>query len=303
MEPGRLKTALGGVIAFAVTPFTSAEDLDLDGLERNIDFLSRSGVSTVVVCGGVGEFFSITTDEFDAFVQSAVRSANHRVTVLAGIGYSTRVACDLAERAAKAGVDGLMINPFYFVNPTDDGIVEHYRRIGQASHLGMMAFSTKSAVYGPALLERLAEVEEVIALKDEYGDLRLFIKSIELLGDRFVWVNGCAEILAAPYFAAGAHAFTSGIVNFAPQISLDIWTAGAAGRWDDVRHLIATAAGPLAELRERRPGYAIAIVKEAMNMLGMAGGTVRSPLRPVAPADRESLRKTLHSLNLIGAYA
>ncbi len=68
----------------------------------------------------------------------------------------------------------------------------------------MMIFSTTGSVYSPAMVERLAEIDEVIALKDEYGDLRLFIETRERLGDRLAWINGMAETLAAPYFAAGA---------------------------------------------------------------------------------------------------
>lgn len=303
MKPAELKERIRGVIAFAVTPFNADQDLDIDGLERNIDFLSRSGIDLLVVCGGVGEFYALTEEEFEAVVQAASRANAGRKPLLAGIGFSTRIARDLAERAAKAGVDGLMVNPFYFVSPGDAGIVQHYHELGRATGLGLMAFSNKTAVYGPRILEKLAEVDEVIALKDELGDVRLFIESMARFGDRFAWVNGCAEPLAAPYFGAGAQALTSGIVNFAPQIALDIWSAGTEQRWDDLHALVARTALPLAQLRERRPGYAIAVLKEAMNLMGLAGGTVRTPLSPMTLEDRDDLRTMLVKLDLIGAHA
>jgi 5-dehydro-4-deoxyglucarate dehydratase len=194
-----------------------------------------------------------------------------------------------------------MINPLYFVSPSEEGIVAHYRELARASGLGLMIFSTRGSVATPTLVERLAEIDEVIALKDEVGDLKQFIETKERLGSRLAWVNGMAETLAVPYFAAGAAAFTSGIVNFAPALSLAVWEAGCAGRWDDLHGLVATKIRPLAQLRERRPGYQITVVKEAMNLLGLPGGAVRLPLLPMAPSDRDDLRRALIALGLLAA--
>ena len=178
------------------------------------------------------------------------------------------------------GADGLLVHPFYFVAPPDDGIVCHYRALASASTLGMVVYHTKEAVYTPALLARLAEIPSVVALKDEVGDLKTFGEMREQLGDRLAWIDGMAELLLAPYLAAGAQAMTTGIVNFAPALSLAVWEAGVAGQrsMEGVRpsaspntlnDLLAHKIRPLARLRERRKGYAIAVVKEAMNLLGL----------------------------------
>jgi 5-dehydro-4-deoxyglucarate dehydratase len=289
------------VIAFTPTPFTPDDRPDLDGLAKQVDFLVTSGANVVVVCGGVGEFFSLEIDEYRDCIEAGVQAAAGRVPLLVGIGHSTRIACGLAEHAASVGASGLMINPVYFIQPSEAGMLRHYRALASASGLGMMMFSTTGAVCTSAVVERLAEVEEVVALKDEYGDLKLFIETRERLGDRMTWINGMAEVLAAPYFGAGAQAFTSGIVNFAPQLTLDVWKAGAAGNWDELHRLVATKIRPLARLRERQRGYHITVVKEAMNLLGLPGGCVRSPLTPLAAADREELKQTLVALGLLGA--
>jgi 5-dehydro-4-deoxyglucarate dehydratase len=299
MHPEELKSRLRGVIAFTPTPFTTDDRPDLDGLARQVDYLCASGAHVVVVCGGVGEYFSLTEPEYRDCIRTGVEAAGRRVPVLAGIGHSTKIARGLAEYAAAVGADGLMINPLYFVEPSEQGRLCHYAELARASRLGMMIFSTTGSVYGPAMVERLVEIDEVIALKDEYGDLRLFVETRERLGDRLAWVNGMAETLAAPYFAAGAVAFTSGIVNFAPQLSLAVYEAGVNGRWDELHELVATKIRPLAKLRTRRPGYQIAIIKEAMNLLGLPGGAVRLPLEPVAPADRVDLECELRKLGLL----
>ncbi|MGQ0569237.1 MAG: dihydrodipicolinate synthase family protein, partial [Armatimonadota bacterium] len=290
---------LRGVLAFTPTPFTQDDRLDGDGLAHHVDFLCRSGAHVVVVCGGAGEFFSLDLDEYRTAIRIAVEAVARRVPVLAGIGFSTRVACGLAEHAESVGADGLMINPMYFVEASDDGIVRHYQALSRATRLGMMVYSTKGSVATPAIMRRLAEIDAVVALKDEYGDLKTFGEMVEEFGERLAWVNGMAELLAAPYFAAGAQAFTSGIVNFASRFTLAVWEAGAAGRWEELHALVAQKIRPLAVLRERRKGYAITVVKEAMNLLGLPGGAVRSPLVPLAAEDRADLRKVLIELDLL----
>ncbi len=294
-----LKRRLCGVLAFTPTPFTPDDRLDVDGLAAHVDFLVRSGAHAVVVCGGVGEFFSLTLDEYRAAIQTAVEAARGRLPVVAGIGHGTRTACELARYAESVGADGLMINPPYFIEPSEEGTVRHYQALAGATRLGMIVYSTKGAVATPTLMGRLAEIDTVVALKDEVGDIRMFLETVEKLGGRMAWINGMAEMLAGPYFAAGARAFTSGLVNFAPAISLAVWDAGRSGRWDELHALIADKVRPLAVLRERRRGYAITVVKEAMNLLGLPGGAVRLPLVPLAPEDRDDLRTVLRHLGLL----
>jgi 5-dehydro-4-deoxyglucarate dehydratase len=290
---------LDGVLVLVPTPFTYDDRVDHEGLARHINHLCTIGVHGIVACGEIGEFFSLDLDEYRTVVRTVVEAARRRVPVLAGIGHSTRVACQLAHHAEMVGADGLMINPFYCVDPAEDGVVRHCEMLARATGLGMMVFSSKGAVCTPAMAERLARIDSVVAFKDENGDLRMFIETVERLGNRLVWVNGTAETLAAPYFAAGARVFTSAIANFAPHLSMAVWEAGTNGSWDDLNAIVAYKVRPVAALRERRKGYGVAVVKEAMNMLGMPGGIVRSPLVPLTLDDREDLRKILEELELL----
>ncbi|MCC6944330.1 MAG: dihydrodipicolinate synthase family protein [Thermomicrobiales bacterium] len=301
MTPDELKSHLRGVLAFAPTPFTAAGAVDFDGLASQVDRLSQSGASVVVIGGAVGEFFSLTREEYRECMRVAVDAVAGRVPLMAGIGHSTIIACDLAAYAASAGVDGLMINPLYMATPTIDGWYRHYAELGRASGLGMMIFSTVGSVYSAAMVERLAEIDEVIALKDEFGDLKLFAEIRDRVGGRLAMVNGMAEELAGPYFAAGASAFTSGVINFAPQVSLAIHQAGIDENWQDVHRLVDVAIRPIAQLRARKPGYMIAVIKEAMNILGLPGGHMRLPLEPVAPADRAELETVLRQISELAA--
>jgi 5-dehydro-4-deoxyglucarate dehydratase len=301
MNPAHLKMQLRGVIAFTPTPFLEDERVDFDGLAQQVDFLCQSGASVLVVCGGVGEFASLELDEYRSCITAALDAAAGSIPVMVGVGHSTRIACALAEHAAHRGAAGIMVNPLYFIEPSQDGVVSHYRAIASASGLGLMIFSTRGSLYLPPLIERLAEIEEVVALKDEFGDLRLFVDIKTHLGDRLAWINGMAEPLAAAYFAAGAQAFTSGLINFVPELTMRVWELGKAGRWNELESHIAGSILPLARLREKRKGYSIAVIKEAMNQMGLPGGFLRAPLGPMTPSDRIELQVLLNDLNLLSA--
>jgi 5-dehydro-4-deoxyglucarate dehydratase len=297
LTPSELQQQLRGVIAFVPTPFRTDEALDLDSLAAHLDFMCRSHVQTIVVCGGVGEYFALDDAEFGEVVRTSAAVVGGRASLLAGVGASTRRACALAECAASAGVDGLMVNPVHFLRPSEEGWFAHYRALAQAAGLGLMVFSTAGVSYAPDSLERLAEIPEVIAFKDELGDLKLFGELVERLGDRLTWINGMAETWLAPYVSLSAQAVTSGMVNVVPDLSHAIWDAASTSCWRELQKLLGGGPRALARLRERRNGYPIMVIKEALNLLGRPGGGAgRLPLLPLAEADREDLRSILRLL-------
>jgi 5-dehydro-4-deoxyglucarate dehydratase len=284
------------VLAFSVTPFTDGGDVDAEALAVHVDRLAGGSVGCIVVCGAVGEFAALTSGEWSTCVRTAVEAARGRVPVVAGIGHGVRTACELGAAAAALGAAGLMVNPYATPNLPIAGIADYYRAVADASGLGLMAFSRRHAVYTPETLAALSAVECVVALKDEYGDLALFNESIARFGDRFAWINGMAELLAAPYFAARAQAFTSGLVNFAPDLVTRIWRAGEAGEWERLQRLVGTYVAPIAELRARTPGNDVTVVKEAMSLRGLGSGRVRPPLAALCEEQREELRGMLDRL-------
>ncbi|MBM3802259.1 MAG: hypothetical protein FJW26_08085 [Acidimicrobiia bacterium] len=299
MTPEELKDKLKGVLAFVITPFTDDHDLDTRGLIRLVDSMCLAGVHSIVCAGGVAEFYSLTIEEYHQVIRSTVRAAKGRVPVLAGIGHSTRIACELAKFAESEGASGLMINPFYFVEPNLEGLVHHYQALSKASRLGQIIFSTGHFSYTPELVERLAQIENVVGLKDEVGDLKAFVATVERLGNRLAWINGMAEPLVPAYFACGASSFTTGLANFAPEIPLSIYRAAQIGDYASVKRLVVEKVAPIARLRAKRKGYAIAVLKEAMNLLGLPAGPCRLPLTPLEPEDRQELTAILRGLQLL----
>jgi 5-dehydro-4-deoxyglucarate dehydratase len=299
--PTALRGRLKGVIAFAPTPFAEDDGVDFDALAACVDRLVAHG-GPVAVCGAVGEYAALDVEETRTVVRVAADAVAGRVPLIVGIGQATNVAAGLAQTAATCGASGILVNPAWFGEPSDDGIVEHYRRLGAASGLGLIVFSTRGHVYGLTQLLRLAELDAVVGLKDEWGDLRAFAEARARIGDRWAWVNGMAEMQAAEYTVLGADAFTSGIVNIVPELTLAVARAARGEEWQELRGLV-DRIRPLATLRARRPGYGVAVIKEAMEDLGLASARVRPPLSPMAPEDRAELRDLLQRFGAMPALA
>lgn len=298
-SPAELKTALQGVIAFAPTLFTMDDEIDAEALREHVGRLSESGACAIVVCGGVAEFFALTPEEHAAVFQAAVEGAAGRVPVIAGTGYSTRIATSLAHVAAERGVDGIMVNPSYFVQPPPRGWLSHYKSVATAG-LGIIVFSTPQCKHTVATVRPLCEIDEVIGFKDEYGDIDEFQKLREALDDRLAWINGMAETHVLQYAAVGAQAMTSGLVNFAPELVLRLWQDASDGLTDSVLETIKTYIRPLSALRQRHPGYHISVIKEAMQFLGYGSAQMRGPLCRMTDAERAELISILHEISSAG---
>jgi 5-dehydro-4-deoxyglucarate dehydratase len=295
LRPTKLRSRLRGTIAFAPTPFDEDGAVDIEGVRVVVSSLAKHG-GPVAVCGSVGEYPALGTDEIEAIIVASVEAVDGAVPLIVGIGQGAAVAPRLAAAAASAGASGILVCPFMYSEPATEGLVEHFRRLADASGLGLIVYSTDGQVYSLPQLLGLAELDAVVGLKDEWGDLRLFSQARERIGDRWAWINGMAELQAAQYAVLGADAFTSGLINVAPHLTLAVRDAIERQDWDDLR-LLATRIRPFAAMRARRPGYSTAVIKEAMAMQGQpGGGRVRPPFSPVSTGDRVDLESVMQSL-------
>lgn len=170
MDPNDLRSRFRGVIAFPITPFKADLSLDIDGLRQNLAKLLDHPVCAVVAAGGTGEMYSLTPAEHLRVIQTTVEVASGRVPVIAGVGFGQQLAVDLARAAASAGADGILAFPPYYPQADDEGMLAYYRAIGEATQLGMLIYSRDWANFGPAMVERLTTIPNLVAWKDGQGD-------------------------------------------------------------------------------------------------------------------------------------
>lgn len=298
MDYEELKGKLRGIFVFPTTPYNDdATDVDEEGIRRNVRFLVDSGIKIVVPCGGTGEFFSLSVDEHDRIISAVADECKGKAMVIAGIGHSTHVAVKMAEHAESAGCDAVMVIP-PSIHASDQGLYEHYKAIASSVSIGVMIFRVPwGAPLSMELVTKLADIDNIVAVKEETGDIEWFRKLLKAVGDKVVGICGVSEKVFPYYYMVGARGTSTGIAGFAPQLSLKMYDALVNNDFATVLDLHKKLM-PLHDLRARH-GNAIPVVKAALDMLGLRGGPVRLPLLPLSPEDRKELQKILVELGIL----
>lgn len=287
-------SALRGVFGFPVTPFRSDLSLDLDALARNVAEMAAYPFCAIVAAGGTGELYSMSVEEIEQVIATTIKAVEGRMPVVAGTGFNVPLGVEIAGRAQKAGVDCILVLPYYVAAP-EDGLFAYYESIGRATELPLIVYSRDWAVFSPEMVASLMDrVPNLAGWKDGQGDIRKYQRIMEYNGDRLAWFGGLGDDCVPGYFAIGVHAYTSSISNISPRLSLALAEAGTNRDFQRLSQLMQRYVNPLYALRERSRGYEVAVIKQAMEILGMSAGPVRPPLTNCLTKDVEDLRKLMN---------
>lgn len=299
MNFDEIKAKIGsGLLSFPVTDFRADGEFDEPGYARRLQWLSSFGAAGLFAAGGTGEFFSIGYDEYDAVIRTAVENSRPDVPVMAGVGYGTRMAVDLARRAEAAGAAGILVLPHYLMIAEEAGVVAHMTAICGAVGIGVIYYARDNTRLSPAGLEQLAETcPNFIGYKDGIGDLQLMTRIAHRLGDRVVHIGGLptAEVFAQPYLEMGVTTYSSAVFNFVPELALRFYRAVRQRDTRTIDALMKSFYLPLIELRDRKRGYAVSMIKAGADLVGRSAGRVRPPLTELDRADRETLAALIAS--------
>jgi 5-dehydro-4-deoxyglucarate dehydratase len=299
-DPQRTATALrqrmdAGVLCFPLTSFTGSGELDPGAYRTYLRTQLAAEPAAVFAACGTGEFFSLTLDEYTEVIRIAVEETAHRVPVIAGVGYGWAIATQYAERAVQAGADGGLLLPHYLVKAPVDGLVEQVRKVAEATSLPLITYQRDYVRFDAAAVGRLAKIPNVIGLKDGHGDLDQLQRLRLSAPSDFLFFNGVAtaELQARAYRAIGIPAYSSAVHAFAPEISKAFFAALRAGDQDRVDELLRGFYQPLVELRDRRAGYAVSLVKAAARLRDLPVGPVRAPLTDPTSDELTTLKALL----------
>jgi 5-dehydro-4-deoxyglucarate dehydratase len=282
MHPEELKSLLShGLQSFPVTDFDASGEFEPNGYRGRLEWLMPYGASALFAAGGTGEFFSLSPSEYSRVIGCAVDTCRGKLPIIAGTGYGTRQAIEYAREAERLGAAGLLVLPHYLVEADSDGVANHVAAICRSVKLGVIVYNRGVCRLGANTLARLAdECPNLIGFKDGIGDLELLVAIRRKLGDRFAYLGGLptAEFFAAPYKAAGVPVYSSAVFNFIPRTAMDFYRAIASDDTATVNRLLDEFFMPYADIRNRRAGYAVSIVKAGARLVGRGAGLVRTPL-------------------------
>jgi 4-hydroxy-tetrahydrodipicolinate synthase len=289
-----------GIIPPVATPMQANEDLDLPRLKWFLDHLINSGVHGVFVLGTNSEFYALDEREKQEVIATAVAHVNKRVPVYAGTGAeTTREAVRLTKMAEREGADGVSVITPYFVSPTPQEIFDHYRRIAEHTSLPVVLYNNPATCGGVKIdvdtVARLAQIPNILAVKDSSGDLQNTNEFIRVVPERFSVLMG-RDTLIFPALLFGARGAVPATGNIAPALLAEIYNTFQRGD---------LAASKAAQLRLNPLRLALTFctapggVKAALDMLGMPIGPCRSPVAGLTPDKAPKMRAALVAAGLM----
>jgi len=284
-----------GLLSFPVTDFDEQGHFDRDSYRQRLEWFVSHEVSAVFVAGGTGEFFNLTLDEFREVVTVAVETVGGKLPVIASAGLSVGAGQAYARAAEEAGADGILLMPPYLTECPQEGLVEYARRICNSTAINVIYYNRGNGVLEADAVQQLADAcPNLIGLKDGKGDMQLLNKIVKTVGDRLVYVGGVptAEIFAEAYLSIGVNTYSSAVFNFVPELAVTFYRALRNGDSATVKQITNDFFIPFVNLRDRRKGYAVSLIKEGASIIGRSAGRVRAPL--VMPTEEE--RKQLEDL-------
>ena len=300
MQPAELKRAVStGLLSFPITDFDAAGDFRADTYIRRLEWLMPYGATVLFAAGGTGEFFSLTPADFTAVVGTAVQTCRGRVPIIAGAGGATRTAIAFAQEAERLGAQGVLLLPHYLTEAGQEGLAAHVEAVCRSVKLGVIVYNRGACRLLPAALAQLADLcPNLIGFKDGFGDIELMVSIRRRLGDRFAYLGGLptAEVYAAAYKAMGVPVYSSAVFNFIPKTAMDFYRAVAADDHATIGRLLDSFFLPYLEIRIRKPGYAVSIIKAGAKIAGYDAGPVRPPLTDLSAEECDKLAALMKPL-------
>jgi 4-hydroxy-tetrahydrodipicolinate synthase len=288
-----------GIIPPVATPMKDNEDVDLPRLKWFLEHLIKNGVHGIFVLGTNSECYALDEREKQEVIATAVAHVNKRMPVFAGTGAeTTREAVRITKMAEKEGADGVSVITPYFVTPTQQEIFDHYRRIAEQTSLPVILYSNPSTCGGiriePDTAGRLAEIPNVLAIKDSSGDLQNTIEILRAVPSRFSVLMG-RDTLIFSALQMGARGAVPATGNIAPALVAEIYNSFVRGD-------VSASQAAQARLHPLRIALGLCTapggVKAALRMLGMSLGPCRSPVAGLAPDKAPKMKTALEAAGL-----
>jgi 4-hydroxy-tetrahydrodipicolinate synthase len=282
-----------------VTPFRDDLSLDEETLRRLVQRQIEAGVHFLVPCGTTGESPTLTRAEHLRVVEITIQEAQGKVPVLAGAGgYNTREVIELTGQLERLGADGILSVTPYYNKPTQEGLYQHYKAIAQATRLSIVIYSVQSRTgvnVEPATLGRLAQIENIVGVKEASGNIGQMATVLNEAPSTFTVLAG-DDAIAIPLAALGGRGVVSVVANEIPGPMAQLAQACLKDDFETARKIQARYL-PLMNVNfvESNP----IPVKAAMALMGLLQPIYRLPMVPPSPASMARIEKVLGTVGLL----
>ncbi len=288
-----------GVFPAIITPMTAQDELSEEAFRKVMEFNIEAGVHGFWVAGGTGESVMLDDAENNRLADIAADQAGGRVKIIMHVGApTTKRAVQMAEHAAKAGVEAICCVPPFFYRQSDEAMVEHYRTVAAAADLPLFVYNlpiSTGVEITPELMLKIKEtVPQLAGLKHSaltFSNVRQFI-SMGLS----CFIGNCRLML--PALVMGAAGCIDGWPNLAPELWVEIWQAFREG---NLERALAVQDRGIEVSNLGNLGQFHSVLKAGLSeRLGLDCGNPRPPGEPLPREAREQLRQRLAHLGLLG---
>lgn len=280
---------LTGSLVALVTPMHEDGRLDLESLKRLIDFHIEAGTAGIVAVGTTGESATLTVEEHLSVLSTTVQYAAGRIPVIAGTGAnSTQEAIALAQEAKRLGANSTLSVVPYYNKPTQEGIYRHYRAIAEGVDIPMIMYNVPGRTVADMSNDtalRLAEIPNIIGLKDATGDIARAADLVMRIPDSFALYSG-DDATTLAFILLGGHGVISVTANVAPGLMARMCATALSGDIPTSR----TTNNLLQGLHKQLFVEANPIpVKWGVFRMGLISSGIRLPLTPLTPAYQQQV--------------
>ncbi|WP_162045860.1 4-hydroxy-tetrahydrodipicolinate synthase [Vibrio taketomensis] len=225
-----------GSIVALITPFTSDGEVDYVSLKKLVDFHVAAGSDGIVAVGTTGESATLTIEEHVKVVHKTVEFAEGRIPVIAGAGANATHECITFSRLLNnSGIVGCLSVTPYYNKPTQEGMYQHYKAIAAETDIPQILYNVPGRTgvdLQPETVGRLAEIENIVALKDATGDLTRVAKHRELCGEDFILLSG-DDATGLDFVRLGGHGVISVTNNLAAEDMATMFRLAKEGRYEE----------------------------------------------------------------------
>ena len=287
-----------GVMPPHITPFKHNGEIDEEALRQCVNFWIENKVSGLVPCGSNGEAPYMSREDRSKVIRIVVDQSNGKVPVIAGTGsLSTEETVHLTEDAKDAGADAaLIVTPFFF-RLSDEELFEHYKAIVESVDLPVILYNVPKFTgfnLEPRVVAKLAQLENVVGIKDSSGNIGQIGETIRLVGDKLSVLAGTGDLIYPTLMLGGKGAIVA-VANAAPRQCSEIYEAFLRGEHEKARN-IQLRLLPLNDALTRK--YGVVACKEALSIMGKPAGVPKRPLLALSEVSRAEIRQALADLHL-----
>lgn len=289
-----------GVIPPLITPVDANEKLDIPALRNLIEHVLAGGVHGVFVLGSTGEFYGLDFEEKEEALAATMDQVGGRVPVYVGASAITTKECiKLTRLAKKYQAAAVTVLTPMFITPNEQELYAHFRAIAEAEDIANIIYNNPDRTgvnVSPGLLDRLADVPNIVGAKDSSGDMTLTSEYIRRTRDRGFPILAGRDTMILATLVYGGAGCVAGTANVVPQIVVEIYDKYLAGD-------IAGALEAQYRLSLLRNAYSLGsfpvVPKDALNMLGINVGHPVKPIEHVSESNKEKLKEILTAMGVI----